>query len=197
VIPRLIQGILLAAGSGRRFGADKLLQPLPDGRPLVLAALTALAAGVATVVAVVRPEQRALRDLLGGQGGVQICPCPRSAAGMGHSIACGVAATPEADGWLIALGDMPFVRPATVQAVAAALAEGAPIAAPVHGGRRGHPVGFDRRFRADLLALSGDQGARAVLEGSREGLVEVAVDDPGVLVDIDRPLDLAAWRGHA
>ena len=73
-----------------------------------------------------------------------------------------------------------------------ALRAGAPAAAPCYGARRGHPVGFSAQLRSQLLALDGDTGARAILQRLSDRLVRVAVDDPGILVDIDRPEDLAA-----
>jgi molybdenum cofactor cytidylyltransferase len=104
---------------------------------------------------------------------------------MGASLACGVAAAGDADAFVIALADMPWIRPATIGAVVEALAGGADIAAPVQRGERGHPVGFAGRHRDALAALSGDEGARAVVARNRSGLVLVPVDDPGALRDVD------------
>jgi molybdenum cofactor cytidylyltransferase len=110
---------------------------------------------------------------------------------MGATLATGVAATAEAAGWVIALADMPWIAPATVATIATRIAAGAAICAPVRAGRRGHPVGFDRRYRDALMRLTGDQGARSVIAAHRDALLEIAVDDPGILRDVDRPEDLA------
>jgi molybdenum cofactor cytidylyltransferase len=107
---------------------------------------------------------------------------------MGHSIACGVAASAEADGWLVALGDMPWVRPESIAAVAAALAQGAAVARPVYAGVAGHPVGFSAAYAEGLMALTGDLGARLLLRST--SVTELGVEDPGVVRDVDRPLDL-------
>lgn len=107
--------------------------------------------------------------------------------GMGDSIAAGVAACPELGGWLIVLGDMPFVLPSTVEQVLAGIADDA-ICVPVYGGEFGHPVGFGRGFGPGLMALSGDRGARPLFAQAR--VVEVPVDDPGVLWDVDVPESL-------
>ncbi len=104
--------------------------------------------------------------------------------GMGDSIAAGVAACAQLGGWLIVLGDMPFVLPSTVEQVLAGMADEV-ISVPVHGGEFGHPVGFGRSFGAGLMALSGDRGARSLFAQAR--VVEVLVDDPGVLWDVDVP----------
>jgi molybdenum cofactor cytidylyltransferase len=110
---------------------------------------------------------------------------------MGASLACAVRAAGAADGYLVALGDMPFVRPSSIAAVCGALEKGALAAAPYWRARRGHPVGFAGRLHDELAALSGDEGARRVLEAHAGELVKVPVGDPGVVRDIDRPADLA------
>ena len=183
-----VVGVLLAAGAGRRFGGSKLLAPLADGTPVALAAGRALCAGVDRAVAVVAASDSALAELLEGAG-LAVVTNPRPERGLGSSLAAGVAATPGAAGWVIALGDMPWVPPQVVRQVAAALAGGARVAAPVFGGQRGHPVGFAAFLGSELVAITGDQGARDVL--GRYPLEEVPTTNPGVLRDVDRPEDLA------
>ena len=104
--------------------------------------------------------------------------------GMGDSIAAGVAACGELGGWLMVLGDMPFVLPSTIEQVVVQVAEDG-ISVPVHDGDYGHPVGFGRSFGPGLMALSGDRGAKPLFAQGR--VVEVSVDDPGVLWDVDVP----------
>jgi len=186
-----IVGLLLAAGQGRRFGGDKLLQALADGTPVAVAAARALKAACADSIAVLRPEQDALALLLEAEG-LRVVRCAAARAGMGHSLAAGVAASGDADGWVVALADMPRIRVATLRAVADAIAGAAPLAAPAYAGQRGHPVGFAARWRDALLALEGDEGARAILRQSASLLEIVETDDLGVLQDVDTPADLAA-----
>lgn len=188
-----IVGLLLAAGQGRRFGGDKLLQPLADGTPVAVAAARALKAACADSIAVLRPEQDALAALLEAEG-LRVVRCAAARSGMGYSLAAGVAASRDARGWLVALADMPCIRVATLQAVAELIGGGAALAAPRYAGRRGHPVGFAARWRGALLALEGDEGARAILQQSRFLLHVLETDDPGVLQDVDSPADLAALR---
>jgi molybdenum cofactor cytidylyltransferase len=110
---------------------------------------------------------------------------------MGTSLACAARAAPGADGYLVALADMPFVRRTTIAAVRDALVDGAQIAAPYFRARRGHPVAISRRFFKDLVALEGDEGARKLLAANEQSIVRIPVGDPGTIRDIDRPEDLA------
>ena len=185
-----LQALLLAAGTGRRFGADKLCATLPDGTPMGVAAARNLLAAGCAVLAVVRAPGAGIGPAL-ARAGVAVRGCPDAHLGMGHSLACGVRASQDASGWLVALADMPFVRPETIAAVLQALAAGAEVVVPTWRGCRGHPVGFDARWRDDLLTLKGDQGARALLAARADRMVRVPVDDPGVCRDLDRPTDLA------
>jgi molybdenum cofactor cytidylyltransferase len=182
-------GILLAAGASRRFGGGKLLAPLPDGTPVGVAACRAMRAALPEVVAVVRPGDDTLAELLRREG-VRVVACERADEGMGASLACGVGASAAAAGWVVHLADMPWVRPSTVRAIADAIAGGASLAAPVHRGERGHPVGFAASHHDVLCALGGDEGARAILARSGAELARVDVDDAGALRDVDRPADL-------
>lgn len=181
-----VVGILLAAGSSRRFGADKRLQPMPDGTPMVLAAARKLAGACPRTLVVIRPDDETVERLL-TEAGFEIVVCAEAEQGMGHSLACGVAATDDAPGWLIALADMPYIRLPSYRAVLDAMAGGAAIARPVHVGRPGHPVGFASRYYAELVALTGDRGGKAILDADPASVQSCPVDDPGVLKDIDQP----------
>lgn len=186
----MMQGLLLAAGYSRRFGADKLLHPLPDGTPVGLAAARNLIAALPGALAVVNDADGPLAGLL-REAGLGVSACPHAQAGMGASLAWGVAQTPDAGGWLVALADMPFILPQTIRRVASAIDRPNVIAAPVHRGRRGHPVAFGPAHRQELTRLDGDRGARVLLERHAQSLVRVDCDDPGVLRDIDTLTDLA------
>jgi len=183
-------GILLAAGSARRFGGAKLLATLADGTPVGVASCLALVAALPRTLAVVRPGDDALASALAATGAT-IVRCPRADEGMGASLACGVAASRDAGGWVVGLADMPWIAPATIRRVADAIAAGASIAAPFQGGERGHPVGFAPSHRDALVALGGDEGAKRILAGRRAEVVRLDVDDPGVLRDVDVPGDLS------
>jgi len=183
-----ILGLLLAAGSASRFGSDKLRHALPHGVPIAVQAARNLKAELARVIVVVRSADA--RSAFAAEG-CEAVVCERADEGMGASLACGALAAGKADGYIVALADMPFVRPTTIAAVRDALAGGAPLAAPYFRARRGHPVGIGARFREELLSLGGDEGAKAVLSGHAAELLKIPVGDPGVIRDIDRPEDLA------
>lgn len=184
-------GLLLAAGRGRRFDAtgvrDKLHQRLPDGRTVGAAAAANLRAGVHRVVAVVRADNRILASEFAALG-CETIVCENADDGMAASLVTALAHTADAGGWVIALADMPHVRPATVDALVAAISAGADIAVPTHRGQRGNPVAFGPVHLPQLLRLEGDCGARKLLQDFP--VTEIAVDDPGVHQDIDAPADL-------
>ncbi len=193
-----IRGLLLCGGSARRFGSDKLLAAVPGEEargPIVARAARNLREGAGNALAVVPPGAARLREILEPLG-CEAIESDRTALGMGASLAAAVAATDRADGWIVALGDMPLIAPATIAAVRRALEDGALIAAPVcaRSGERGHPVGFAAALRAELLALAADVGARALVERHRGELRLLPTDDAGIFVDLDTPEQLAALR---
>ncbi len=195
-----VAGILLAAGAGSRFGGGvcsgngaspgggKLLHPL-DGVPIGVRAARHMQAAGLRVTAVVRPGSDALMRLLQAEG-VEVTVCADAADGMGVSLAHVIAHSRDAAGWVVALADMPRIRPATISQVVDAVANGACIAAPEYNGERGHPVGFNATLLDELLQSKGDEGARAVIQKHRAQVRLIACDDPGVVFDIDRRADL-------
>ena len=184
-----IVGILLGAGSASRFGGAKLLATLPGGTTVGVAALRNLLAAVDSVIAVVRPGDDTLANAMLAAG-ARVTACPNAGEGMGASLAWGVRAAPLAAGWLVALADMPWIQPATIKRVADAVRGGAALVAPQHRDARGHPVGIAARFYAELATLSGDEGARRLVAAHTASLELVAVDDAGVVRDVDTPADL-------
>lgn len=183
--------IVLAAGQGSRFRAeagadhDKLLAACVglDGvsRPVIEQVLLNLPERVVTRWLVTSPERGEVIRLAEAYG-CQVVLLDSSC--MGDSIAAAVKASGAADGWLVVLGDMPFIQSSSIERVIDALEEGA-ISVPVQAGEYGHPVAFDRAFGPGLLALVGDRGARSLFADA--ALREVPVLDPGVLWDVDTP----------
>ena len=184
-----LRGVLLAAGSSSRFGANKLLHLLADGTPVAVASARNLIAAMPGSIAVVRPGSAPLETLL-REAGCEVVVCPNADEGMGVSLAFAIAAAADEPGWLVALADMPFIRVDTIATIARWVGSGAVIAAPVQQGRRGHPVAFCSALRDELLGLRGDEGARGILQRWAPSLHLVAVDDAGVHRDIDTPGDV-------
>ncbi len=185
-----IVGLLLAAGTAQRFGSDKLQHSLPHGVSIAVQAARHLKSELDRVIAVTRPGADELAAKLRKEG-CEVTVCENAAEGMGASLACAARAAGEADGYVVALGDMPFVRRTSIAAVREALLNGAALAAPYFRTRRGHPVGMTGSFYCELLVQRGDEGAQRLLAAHENRLVKIPVGDPGVVRDIDTPDDLA------
>ncbi|MBY8974000.1 MULTISPECIES: nucleotidyltransferase family protein [Pseudomonas] len=192
-----VTAIVLAAGQGSRFRAeagadqDKLLAACvgPDGviRPVIEQVLRNLPERVVTRWLVTSPGRGEVIRLAEAYG-CQVVLLDSS--GMGDSIAAAVKASGAADGWLVVLGDMPFIQSSSIERVIASV-EG--ITVPVSAGQYGHPVAFDHTFGPALMALSGDRGAKPLFAQTQ--VREVQVDDPGVLWDVDVPQRLSFTAG--
>ena len=192
----MITGIIItAAGRGERFiqaggQGNKLNAGFADAagerRSLFEHTLCqALASGLPVQV-VTRPDNL---PVLAACAANQVPVTLLASAGLGDSIAAGVAATPHWQGWLIHLADMPFVGADVFRRVADALRQH-PIVRPCYAQQPGHPVGFSARLRKPLCQLRGDNGARVLLQGAAVHLLPL--EHPGVVRDIDLPSQLPA-----
>lgn len=185
-----ITGIVLAAGKGRRFDPsgvhNKLLQPLPNGKTVAATTGASMRHKINRVIAVIPDgDDRLAAEFL--QARCSVTMLPGLAQHMSESIVHAIRLTDDADGWIIALADMPLVSSDTYQKLLTALERGAGIAVPVFDGTRGNPVAFAREHGSRLAQLSGDVGARSLLHIHR--VVDIEVDDPGVCRDIDTEAD--------
>ena len=189
-----LDAIMLAAGFGARFGGGKLSAPWRGGRLIDGALRTALSFPVRDVVVVTGADAAvsdAARTL--GAARLRVVHAADHALGMSASLRAGVASrAPDCDGVFVFLGDMPLVPASLLPLLAEALATGALAAAPFFEGRRGHPVLFGRALFPALVAVTGDEGARAVLRDIGGRLARIATTDRGVLLDVDAPGDLDA-----
>lgn len=186
----MIAAIVLAAGLARRMGRPKLLLPL-EGKPVVRWSVEALLGHVDEVVVVTGPEAVAVTHALSGLS-VRFVINPRPENGQGSSIAAGVAALrPETRALIVALGDQPRLPAVVVPALLETFARGGKaIVAPVYQGAQGAPVLFSSAVFAELRALTGDAGARALVGGKPERVAFVPLDFP-MPADIDTPEDYA------
>ncbi len=194
--PPPVAAIVLAAGRSTRMGANKLLEDL-DGKPVVRHVVEAALASRCEAVSVVLGHQAVeVSAALEGLD-VRFIHNPQYADGMSTSLAAGVQQTPEATmAVLVCLGDMPLVTPNMMDAVIDGLARNtdAKAVVPVASGRRANPVLITRALFADVAKLSGDVGAKAILDRAGPDLVEVAIDDPAVLIDVDTQAALTEAR---
>ena len=187
--------LVIAAGFSRRFGSDKRLFKMRDGEPLLIASLRPYQAVFANVAVVVRNSDSELTRQIGvrfGRRAPIIVPTDQAQLGMAASIADGVRAVVNWDYLFVGLGDMPYVRSETLVLLKAHMDAArrdhiARIVVPMNDDDAGHPVGFSREYFAELIALTGDRGARSVIDSHSAAVTRVAVDDPGVVTDIDQP----------
>jgi molybdenum cofactor cytidylyltransferase len=194
---RSVAGVVLAAGLSSRFGdGNKLLATL-EGEPLVVHAVRTLTGADLDAVAVVVDPATDVPDALTEAGlahddsNVTLVENPDAAAGQATSVRRGVAwARPDHDAVVFALGDMPRVRPETVDRLVDAWRDGTGSAlAAGYDGQRGNPVLFDRQHFDALAALSGDTGGRSVFAAATDSAV-VETDDPAVRLDVDTRAEL-------
>ncbi len=193
-----VAALVLAAGLSRRMGdANKLLADVA-GAPMVARCVDAALASAARPVLVVTGHEAArVRAALAGRE-VRFVHNPEPAAGLAASLRAGILALGEpVEGALVCLGDMPWVRAEHLDAlIAAFLASGErPICVPTFDFERGNPVLWPARHFANIAALTGDRGARALLDAHADEVCYVPVADPGVTLDVDTPEALAALRG--
>ncbi|MCB2047102.1 MAG: nucleotidyltransferase family protein [Novosphingobium sp.] len=179
-----LAAIVLAAGSARRFGSDKLSAQL-DGEPLVRHAIRAARSAPVGQVIVVARDGLAIGDW---PGAPEVHRVSIVSDAMSASLKAGIAAAGEVDGAFVFLGDMPRIPHAVAGELAQALGENW-AAVPRHQGHAGHPVLLSARSFAEIKQLTGDAGAGKLLK-QRDDVVYVDCDDPGVLFDVDRPQDL-------
>lgn len=186
----LIAAIVLVAGrSSRMGGLNKLLEPV-GARPMVRRVVeAALSSAAKPVIVVTGHEAEKLKPALAGLD-VIFTHNPKYAEGMAGSLKAGLMALPpEADGVVVCLGDMPLIQPEHINKLIAAFnpAEGRAICLPVAGGRRGNPILWARRFIPEMLELTGDEGARRLVERHAEEVCEVPVSSEAIFADFDTP----------
>jgi len=201
---RSVAGLVLAAGGSRRMGdgTNKLLEEV-GGKPLVLWPVDALlGAGIDPVLVVLGHEASRVRALVADRG-VVFVEHDEWARGMAGSIARGARELErlgtDCQGLAVVLGDLPALRASHVRLVVRAFAS-APagsICLPVHAGRRGHPVLFDRSYLGELATLTGEGGARPILDRHGDRVLEVEVSSDAVLADVDTPAALLRVRAGA
>ncbi|MDP6884708.1 MAG: molybdopterin-binding/glycosyltransferase family 2 protein, partial [Rhodospirillales bacterium] len=193
-----IAALVLAAGRSTRMGDVNKMLALVNGQPMVVRVAEAVLASIAAPAIVVTGYQAdEVRRALAGRD-LKIVENPDYAAGLSTSLRRGLAALPsDADGVLVCLGDMPRVTASQIDRLIAAFdpVAGRAICVPTHGGKRGNPVLWGRRFIPEMLEIAGDVGARHLIGDYADLVAEVEMEDAGVLVDIDTPAALKDAEG--
>lgn len=191
--------VVLAAGRSTRMGGPNKLMAQVTGKPLArIAAEAALASKARPVVVVTGHQSETIADALSDLP-LQFAHNPDFADGLSTSLRTGLGALPaDIDGAVVMLADMPQVDAALIDRLIAAYdpEKGALIAVPVTDGKRGNPVLWSRRFFPELMAVTGDVGARHLIAKYSEAVVDVPMTGQGALVDVDTPAALAAVRAE-
>jgi len=193
----MISAIVLAAGQATRFGRCKQVLQL-GGKTILDHVLDHVRASkIDDVVVVLGAHADEIREKV--HIAERIVANPDFANGMSTSIQTGLRALPQdAEAALIVLGDQPFVTPQTINLLLEEYRRSHPgVVIPTYHGVRGNPVLVDRSLFAEMLGIRGDIGCRAIFDDHRESIVKVAVDDRGILVDIDTKEDFDSLAGGA
>ena len=183
-----LSAIILAAGSSKRFGKQKLCEKLPSGNTVLGETISRVERAVpevriitnANVYASINDENDRLKV------------CPDANLGMGVTLAYGIKLVQSANACLVCLADMPFVKTTTYQTLAKYLTVNN-IVVPVFDGKQGNPVGFGKRYFKTLMMLNGDSGGRSLLQTHADAIQRIEIDDQAILHDIDTPEDLEKY----
>ncbi len=185
-----LAAVVLAAGAARRFGGGKLAA-LYKGEPLLHHAIrAALAAPVERVIVVCAPDLD-----IGDWPDDRVERLPLNSPELSATLKAGLSLVGDADGAFVFLGDMPLVPHDLAGRLSAALGTNFAVQ-PVQNGKPGHPVLLSRRAIAALDESSGDHGAASLLRG-RDDVLRIEVDDPGIMIDVDKAEDLARLNALA
>lgn len=179
-------GIVLAAGSSTRMGTQKLLLPYRDDTIIGTVVNQVIASKVDQVMVVLGADHLEVKAALKGRS-VEFCHNREHFGGMLSSVMCGVRSLPEnANAALVFLGDQPEITSKVTDTVIEAYNEDIKgIVVPIHEHRRGHPLLIDLKYRKEIERLDLEKGLRALMHLFPEDVLEVEVDAPGILVDID------------
>jgi molybdenum cofactor cytidylyltransferase len=191
-----VAALVLAAGTSSRMGSNKLLADL-HGKPMVAQTVARIAASAVESISVVTGNKAELIEKALAGSDVAFIHNPHFTEGLATSLRAGVAGLMNhCDAILVCLGDMPLIDPRDINRMIAAFnaSEHRSIVVPVHGRSYGNPVLWGAEHFSSLLACEGDRGARGLLEKLRDEVVEVLIENEGVVLDADTPEALALVR---
>jgi molybdenum cofactor cytidylyltransferase len=186
-----VSAVILAAGTSSRMGKTKQLLALGESTVLAQTLAHVQAAAFQEIILVLGASAEEIRGQLPSLEDLKIVLNPAHQQGIASSLQAGLSAVdPNSDAALIILGDQPFIRPQTLHRIVEEYRRSqAQIVIPTHQGQRGNPVLLDRSVFAEVMALEGDVGSRAIFARHLDRIVNVEVEDDGVLLDLDDPAD--------
>ena len=185
-----VAAIILAAGTSRRWGADNKLLASIDGAPMIIRTVEAVLASKARPVILVTGHEAETVALHLKEHPISCVKAPDFGQGVSASLKTGIASVPaDCGGALVCLGDMPWVKPSTLDRLVEAWerSDGKIALVPTYGGEWGNPVLLGRALFTEIAHLSGDRGARALIAANAALIGEIPIDDPGILRDLDQP----------
>ena len=183
-----LSAIILAAGSSKRFGKQKLCEKLPSGNTVLGETIFRVERAISEVQIITNANIYA--SISGENDRLKVCP--KANLGMGLTLAYGIKLVQSANACLVCLADMPFVKTTTYQTLAKSLTA-SNIVVPVFDGKQGNPVGFGKRYFKNLMMLNGDSGGRSLLQTHADAIQRIEIDDPAILYDIDTTEDLEKY----
>jgi molybdenum cofactor cytidylyltransferase len=198
----VIPGIILAAGRSTRMGEPKALLPITPGGPTFVRqiATVLLQGGLSEAIVVGRADDIALkREVEAIDLRVRFVANDHADRGQLSSLVAGLNAAdrPGVPAVLVTLVDVPSIRTKTIEGLVDAYSKGDhAIVRAVHGAHHGHPVIFSRAVFDALRHADPSLGAKPVMRAYAHEILDVEVDDPGVLLDVDRPEDYANLMGR-
>lgn len=194
----MIVGIILSAGESKRMGTPKQL--LPWGKTIILQQVidNAAASHLEQILLVLGSHAGEIAGKITISPKIEIVINHDFKEGMSSSVKCGIKNAPAgADAFMLLLGDQPFISPAIINRLLDEYQTSKHgIVIPVYNGKHGHPVIFAAKYKQELLAIA-DQGAKAVVNNHLQDILEVPLDAPEILTDIDTPQDYQKAKAQA
>jgi len=183
-----VNGILLAAGASKRFGGDKLTVTLESGKTIGVQSYETLVRIIPKTTVVIRSKDHKTERMFLNVG-AKVTYCAKASEGLSQSLIAGIKASVNCDAWIVALADMPFVSYKTIVLIRNKLLNGSPLSIPVYNGKLGNPVGISKVFKPQILKLTGDKGARNLIQERATERDMILTDDGGIMTDIDTEVD--------
>jgi molybdenum cofactor cytidylyltransferase len=183
---REIWAIILAAGESKRMGFPKMLLDFNGSTMLEIVIRSVKNSAVSNILVVLGAYRNELVEMVAKQN-VNYCYNDNYKDGMLSSVKCGFGNLPaDFDAVLIFQGDQPLISPEVVNMLITSFRTSVKgIVIPVHNGIRGHPILIDKKYRNDIVNLDASEGLRALAHLFSDDVLEVEVNDPGILRDFD------------